>query len=59
MFPSVSLGAVALLTGLVVGQATQPVGSVTSGAPTVDLGYVKYQGYTNATAGIDYFRGIQ
>lgn len=23
-------------------------------APVVDLGYVKYQGYTNATAGINY-----
>lgn len=27
-------------------------------APVVDLGYVKYTGYTNATAGIDYYRGL-
>ena len=54
-----SVGAIALLASLANGQATSAVGSVSSGAPTADLGYVKYQGYTNATAGIDYFRGIQ
>lgn len=48
-----------LLIGLVNGQATQAVSSVSSSAPTADLGYVKYQGYTNATVGINYFRGIQ
>ena len=26
--------------------------------PTIDLGYVKYTGYQNATAGINYYRGI-
>lgn len=30
----------------------------TSNAPIVDLGYVKYAGYQNATAGINYYRGI-
>ena len=40
-------------------QATQPVKSPNSTAPMVDLGYVKYQGSTNKTAGINYFRGIQ
>lgn len=29
------------------------------GAPVVDLGYVKYSGYQNATAGINYYRGIR
>jgi carboxylesterase type B len=28
-------------------------------APVVDLGYVKYQGFQNATIGINYFRGIR
>lgn len=27
--------------------------------PIVDLGYVKYEGLTNATAGINYYRGIR
>ena len=27
-------------------------------APTVDLGYVRYSGFQNATAGINYYRGI-
>jgi len=27
-------------------------------APSVDLGYVKYSGFQNATAGINYYRGI-
>jgi len=43
----------------VYGQSTTPASYNNSGAPTVDLGYVKYQGYSNATAGINYFRGIQ
>lgn len=30
-----------------------------SSTPTVDLGYAKYEGYTNATAGINYFRGLR
>lgn len=30
-----------------------------SSAPTVDLGYAKYEGYTNATAGVTYFRGLR
>ncbi|KAF2138080.1 uncharacterized protein K452DRAFT_277819 [Aplosporella prunicola CBS 121167] len=28
------------------------------GAPLADLGYVRYTGFTNETAGINYFRGI-
>ena len=27
--------------------------------PIIDLGYVKYKGYQNATAGINYYRGIR
>src|ERR1700737_2437729 len=27
-------------------------------APVVDLGYVKYKGFQNKTAGINYYRGI-
>jgi hypothetical protein len=27
---------------------------VAQGAPVIDLGYVKYSGYQNATAGINY-----
>jgi len=52
-------GAVALLATLANGQSIQAVSNVTSGAPMVDLGYVKYQGVANTTAGINYFRGIQ
>lgn len=29
-----------------------------SSVPVIDLGYAKYAGYTNATAGINYYRGI-
>ena len=55
------ISASALLAGIASGQAIEPVSSNSSSgdAPTVDLGYVKYQGYSNASAGIDYFRGIQ
>jgi carboxylesterase type B len=31
---------------------------VQSAAPTVNLGYVTYNGYQNSTAGISYYRGI-
>ncbi|KAK4560706.1 hypothetical protein LTR86_005284 [Recurvomyces mirabilis] len=48
-----------ILAAVCNGQAIQTVGTVNSSAPMVDLGYVKYQGYSNATAGINYFRGIQ
>lgn len=59
-FPSRScLALSALLAGLVDSQATQTVSSVPAAAPTVDLGYASYLGYTNDTAGITYFRGIQ
>ena len=30
-----------------------------STVPLIDLGYVKYSGYQNATAGINYYRGIR
>lgn len=30
-----------------------------STVPVIDLGYVKYSGYQNATAGINYYRGIR
>lgn len=33
--------------------------SLSSTVPTIDLGYVKYNGYQNATAGINYYRGIR
>ena len=50
-----------MVTGLVAsanGQATQPVSSIPSEAPVVDLGYASYLGYTNDTSGITYYRGI-
>lgn len=54
-----SAWALVLLTTLVNSQAIQPVSNTTaSGAPTVDLGYAKYQGVNNGT-GINYFRGVQ
>ena len=40
-------------------QAIKPVSSSNSSKPTVDLGYAKYQGWTNKTAGVSYFRGLQ
>jgi len=27
--------------------------------PIVDLGYVKYSGFQNATAGLNYYRGVR
>ena len=39
-------------------QATKPVRSPDPNAPLVDLGYVKYQGASKASTGINYFRGI-
>ncbi|KAI6890585.1 hypothetical protein KC318_g1264 [Hortaea werneckii] len=49
----------AALVGIAYGQAIEPVSSNSSSdAPSVDLGYVKYQGYSNASTGINYFRGI-
>ena len=59
MFVCMFVEASLLLAALASGQATQPVSSPNASAPMVDLGYVKYQGWTNATAGISYFRGIQ
>jgi hypothetical protein len=50
---------VAGLAAIANGQATQPVSSIPSGAPVVDLGYTSYLGYNNETSGITYYRGIQ
>lgn len=33
--------------------------NASSTVPVIDLGYVKYSGYQNATAGINYYRGIR
>lgn len=59
MMRSCALGVVLGLAAFARGQATQPITSVPSGAPVVDLGYASYLGYTNDTAGITYYRGIQ
>lgn len=32
--------------------------SYNASVPVIDLGYAKYTGYTNATAGINYYRGL-
>jgi len=55
-----NLARVALLSGAIAyAQSTTPVSyNSSSNGAAVDLGYVKYQGRTNATAGINYFRGI-
>jgi carboxylesterase type B len=45
--------AICFLSALV--QAQSP----TSTVPIIDLGYVKYSGYQNATAGINYYRGVR
>jgi len=39
-------------------QSYTAVSADTTTGPVVNLGYVSYAGYTNATAGINYFRGI-
>lgn len=39
-------------------QFSNSTSNTTTTVPTIDLGYVKYQGYQNATAGINYYRGI-
>ncbi|KAK5174314.1 uncharacterized protein LTR77_001394 [Saxophila tyrrhenica] len=54
---SMLVGGIGLQICHVLGQATQP--ATHSIGPVVDLGYVKYRGTTNHTAGINYFRGIQ
>lgn len=41
------------------GPASMNATNSSSSVPMVDLGYVKYRGGQNATAGINYFRGIQ
>ena len=52
------LGVALLLASFGNGQAIRAIRSTNASAPVVDLGYVKYQGYTNATIGINYFRAI-
>jgi hypothetical protein len=47
------------LAALANTQATQPISSIPSGAPVVDLGYASYLGYTNESVGITYYRGLQ
>lgn len=47
-----------LLSSLVSAQSYTPATSTNSDAPVIDLGYVSYVGYQNATAGINYYRGI-
>lgn len=49
---------IALLASFANSQATSTVSSVPASSPTADLGYAKYVGYNNDTAGISYFRGI-
>ncbi len=49
--------ALAALLGSLIGFANAQ--SPSSTVPIVDLGYVKYSGYQNATAGINYYRGIR
>lgn len=53
-----AIAAGSLLAGLASSQATTTVSGVPAGSPTADLGYVKYVGRNNDTAGISYFRGI-
>ena len=53
-----ALPSVVAFTALCVyGHATQPSSDIKR--PIIDLGYVKYRGITNSTAGITYFRGVQ
>jgi len=58
MMKHYSLTAAAAFVGLANSQATSTVSSAPAGSPTADLGYARYVGYNNATAGISYFRGI-
>lgn len=45
--------------GLLLVPSKAAAGSSNSSAPIIDLGYAKYAGYTNETAGINYYRGIK
>ncbi len=57
---TIILEATVLLASLVNGQAIHSVGyGNSSSKPVVDLGYAKFQGYFNASTGINYWRGIQ
>lgn len=51
--------AIVLFVACVNAQATQPIPDQNCSSPTVNLGYAKFRGYTNATGGVTYFRGIQ
>ncbi|PSR78386.1 Alpha/Beta hydrolase protein [Coniella lustricola] len=52
---SAATAGILLLTGPI---ATATTADANSTVPIIDLGYVKYAGYTNTTAGINYYRGI-
>lgn len=55
MFPTISsLSILPFYFSLASGQSSGGYGT----APTVNLGYVSYAGYQNATAGINYYRAI-
>jgi carboxylesterase type B len=53
-----SPGAVSALLALFFIAVTEGQ-SPNSTVPVINLGYVKYSGYQNATAGINYYRGIR
>ena len=56
MISSIFRASFALLLCLpIIARAQTPSSTVA----TIDLGYVKYSGYQNATAGINYYRGIR
>lgn len=57
--PSALRSLLLLLPLLPSSTVAQSNSSSSSSTPTVDLGYAKYEGYTNATAGINYFRGLR
>jgi hypothetical protein len=59
MMRTLEAGVLLLALPFTHGQAIKPVSSPDSSKPMVDLGYAKYQGRTNKTAGINYFRSIQ
>ena len=50
-FTTISRLLLSLSPALVIAQSNSSV-------PLIDLGYAKYTGYTNATAGINYYRGL-
>ena len=57
--PESIIAATLCCVGIANGQAIDPVSKPDASAPHVNLGYAKFQGITNKTIGINYFRGIQ